>query len=483
MLASIGFCRFSKVRQIPGKNAYLLLQEDNNMNTLEEKEEKKHFYKLVFTLVLPMALQNLINVGVSTADVVMLGKVSETSLSASSLAGQVQFIMSLIFFGLTSGAAVLTAQYWGKRDIRTIEKVLGITMRFALAAAILFTVAVLLFPIPVMKIFSAEKDVIEQGADYLRIIAFTYVLGAITIVYLNIMRSVERVIIATVVYLVSLITNVILNAILIFGLLGFSPMGIRGAAYATLIARIVEVVIVLFYANFRNKEVRFHFKDLFLKDKLLMKDFLTFSIPVMLNELIWGSGTSVNAAIIGHLGKTVVAANSVTQVTRQLAMVVAFGLANATAITLGKALGENREDLAKLYAKRFIRLTIILGVIGAGVILGVSQIARETLSLSGEAKSYLGIMMFVMSYFAIGQAYNTTMVVGVFRAGGDTNFGLFLDTVFMWGCSILFGAIAAFILKLPVPVVYVILMSDEIIKIPITTWRYRSMKWVRNVTR
>lgn len=453
------------------------------MNRINEKEEKRHFYKLVFSLVLPMALQNLINVGVSSADVIMLGKVSETALSASSLAGQVQFIISLIFFGLTSGAAVLTAQYWGKRDIPTIEKILGITMRFALIAAIIFTTLVLLFPVPVMKIFSEENDVIREGVSYLRIVAFTYILGAITIIYLNIMRSVERVIIATIVYSASLVINVILNAIFIFGMFGLAPMGIRGAALATLIARFTELLIVWFYATFINKQVRFHIRNLFVHEKLLMRDFLTYSVPVMLNELIWGTGTSVNAAIVGHLGKSVVAANSVTQVTRQLAMVVCFGLATATAIILGKALGENKLELAKVYAKRLIRLTIMLGIVGSFIILGVSQIAKSALSLSGEAKSYMTIMMFVMSYFAIGQAYNTTLVVGVFRAGGDTNFGLFLDAGFLWGVSILFGAIAAFVLKLPVPIVYMILMSDEIIKIPVTTWRYRSQKWVRNVTR
>lgn len=453
------------------------------MNSINEREEKKHFYKLVFSLVLPMALQNLINVGVSTSDVIMLGKVSETSLSASSLAGQVQFIMSLIFFGLTSGACVLTAQYWGKKDIRTIEKVLGIAMRLALAVAVFFTAAVLLFPVPVMKLFSNEPDVIGQGASYLRIISFSYILMAITIVYLNIMRSVERVVIATIVYLVSLIVNVILAATFIFGLFGLEPMGIRGAAFATLIARFVELVIVFLYARFKNRQIRFHFRDLFVKDKLLMQDFFIYTIPVMLNEMVWGTGTSVNAAIIGHLGKTVVAANSVTQVTRQLAMVVAFGLANATAIILGKALGENKPELAKSYARRFIKLTIVVGVIGSGIILGVSQIAKDNLSLSGEAKSYLSLMMIVMTYFALCQAYNTTLVVGVFRAGGDTKFGLFLDTFFMWGFSILLGALAAFAFKLPVPVVYVILMSDEVVKIPITTWRYRSMKWVKNITR
>ena len=453
------------------------------MRTVSDLEERKHFYKLVFSLVLPMALQNLINVGVSTADVVMLGKVSETSLSASSLAGQVQFIMFLILFGLTSGAGVLTAQYWGKKDIRTIEKVMGITMRIAFAIAVLFTIVVLLFPYSIMRIFSGEEDVIRDGVAYLRIIAFSYIFTTITMIYLNIMRSIERVIIATIVYLVSLIVNVILNAIFIFGMFGLEPMGIRGAALATLIARIIEFAIVLFYSKFINKEVRFHFKDLFPRDKLLIKDFLKYSIPVLINELIWGAGTSTNAAIIGHMGKAAVAANSVTQVTRQLAMVISFGLANATAILIGKAIGENNEDRAKLYAKRFIRLSVILGFLGALVILGASAVVKDMLSLSDQAKTYLRFMMFVMSYFAIGQSYNTVVVVGVCRAGGDTKFGLYLDAVFLWGISILFGAIAAFVFKLPVPIVYMILLSDEILKIPVTTWRYKTMKWLKNVTR
>ncbi|WP_243456496.1 MATE family efflux transporter [Mobilitalea sibirica] len=453
------------------------------MNLISEKEEKRHFYKLVFSLVLPMALQNLINVGVHTADVVMLGKVGETVLSASSLAGQVQFIMFLFLFGLTSGAGVLTAQYWGKKDIRTIEKVMGITMRIGFVVAVLFTIVVLLFPYQIMRIFSNEDDVIREGVSYLRIIAISYVFTAITLIYLNIMRSIERVIISTIVYLVSLIVNVSLNAIFIFGMFGLEPMGIRGAALATLIARLIELSIVLFYAKFKNKVINFHIKDLFPHDKLLFRDFIKYSMPVLINEIIWGVGTSTIAAIIGHLGKSAVAANSITQVTRQLAMVVSFGLANATAILIGKAIGQNKEDQAKLYAKRFIRLSVIMGIIGAFVILSASVVVKDILSLSDQAKSYMNFFMFVMSYFAIGQSFNAIVVVGVCRAGGDTKFGLYLDAGFLWGVSILLGFIAAFVLKLPVPIVYMVLLSDEILKIPVSYWRYRSMKWLKNVTR
>lgn len=449
----------------------------------KDRAESKQFYKMVFFLVLPMALQNLINVGVTSTDVIMLGKVGETSLSASSLAGQVQFIMTLIFFGLTSGAAVLTAQYWGKKDIRTIEKVMGISMRFAIIIAIIFTLLALLIPEQIMSIFTNEPAVNAEGVSYLRIICLSYIFVAMTMIYLNIMRSVERVIISTIVYLCSLVANFVLNWIFIFGKFGLEPMGIKGAALATLIARIIELCVVIFYATKINKQVKFHIKDLWNFDKVLMKDFFRYSIPVMLNELFWGAGMAANAAIIGHLGQSVVAASSVTQVIRQLSMVITFGLANATAIILGKTIGEQKEELAKKYAKRLVHMTIIVGVVGSVVVLVAGQIAGRGLSLSQDAAYYLNIMIFIMAYFVIAQAYNTTMIVGVFRAGGDTKFGLVLDATTMWGASILLGALAAFVFHWPIPIVYMIIMSDEIIKLPLSTWRYRSMKWVRNVTR
>jgi len=456
---------------------------NTNTITISNKEEKKNFYKLVFALVLPMALQNLINVGVSSVDIILLGKVSETSLSAASLAGQVQFIMTLIFFGLTSGAAVLTAQYWGKKDTKTIEKVLGISMRIALSIALLFTIAALLFPEQIMHIYSSEEPIIKEGAQYLRIIAFSYIPIAITMIYLNINRSIEKVVISTVVYLISFIVNLIISVTLIFGLFGIEPMGIRGAAIATLTARFVELIIVWIHASKFNTVIKFHFKNIFAKDKLLMQDFFVYAIPVMINELLWGAGTSTNTAIIGHLGQSVVAANSVMQVIRQLSMVVAFGVANATAIIIGKAIGEQKEEMAKLYAKRFIRITFILGLCGSVVVLTISQAAKAFLTLSPEALSYINWMMLIMSYFVIVQALNTTFIVGVFRGGGDTKFGLILDVSTMWGCSILLGYLAAFVWKLPIPLVYMILMGDEVIKIPLSFYRYKSLKWVRNVTR
>ncbi len=445
--------------------------------------DSRVFYKSVVALVLPMAVQNLINVGISSLDVIMLGKVGETVLSASSLANQIQFIMTMIFFGVTSGACVLTAQYWGKGDRRTIEKVMGIALRISLTTGILFTLAVLFFPAPLMSLFTNEPDVIAEGVKYLQIVGYSYLFMSITMVYLNIMRSVEKVIISTVVYSVSLVTNGVLNAIFIFGLLGLPAMGISGAALATSIARFVELVIVLVYAYRPGQPVRLRFSDIFTRDPQLFRDFLRYSIPVTLNEMMWGGGVSMITAIIGHMGQSAVAANSVAQVTRQLATVVAFGIANATAIMIGKAIGEGNEDKAEDFGRRFVWLTVVAGVVGGIVVLLVSPIASATLTLTDQAREYLSFMMFVMSYFVIGQAFNTTMVVGVFRAGGDTRFGLIEDTVAMWGISILIGFLGAFVFGWSVQAVYVVLLSDEIIKIPVNWWRYKTKIWLRNVTR
>ena len=446
-------------------------------------ENKKSFYKSVLLLIIPLALQNLINVGVTAADVFMLGRVSEEALSGASLGGQVQFIMMLIFFGLTSGASVLTAQYWGKKDMSAIEKVLGIALKIALVISILFTVVTFLFARPIMNIYSSDALVIEEGIKYLKIVCFSYTFFGVTMIYLNTMRSLERVVISTAVYAISLLINVVLNAVFIFGLLGFPAMGVEGAAIATLIARISEFVIVIIYDRCFNKVLKFKISFLFAKDKMLFRDFIVFSIPVVINELMWGLGTSTNTGILGNLGKSVSAASSVAQTTRQLATVVSFGIASAAAIILGKTIGENKEKLAKVYGKRFIVMSVISGIAGALVILLVRPILLNVLDFQSMTKEYMSMMMYVLAVFVIGQAINTTIIVGVLRAGGDTKFGLFLDVGIMWGVSILLGFLAAFVFKLPVHIVYMLLMSDEIIKIPISLWRFRTYKWLKNITR
>lgn len=450
---------------------------------MTEQMEKRQFYQTVWALLVPMALQNLINVGISSIDVIMLGRVGEKVLSGASLGSQVQFIMSLILFGLTSGASVLIAQYWGKGDKDSIAIVFGMAMKTAAFVGIFFTVITECMPRRIMTIFTNDAEVIEQGVLYLRIVAISYAVSAITMVYLNTMRGMERVTIATVTYLTSMVTNIIVNGLLIFGLFFFPEMGIKGAAIGTLLARIAELLVVIFYNQRKNDVLAFRFSFLLRKDSLLFRDFVTYSIPVVFNELMWGAGVSTIAAILGHMGSSAVAANSVAQVVRQLATVVAFGVSSTTAILIGKVIGEGKLDRAREYGRRFRRLSVMTGLVGAVVVLLARPVVLQAFTLSEESRYYLGIMMLIMSYFVVGQSYNTTLIVGIFRGGGDTLFGLILDVSVMWGISILFGAIGAFLLKFSVPLVYMILLSDEVIKIPITTWRYRTYHWLKDVTR
>ena len=444
---------------------------------------KKDFYKLVLSMVIPIALQNLINVGIQAADVLMLGKVSETVLSASSLGGQINYIMTLIFFGITSGATVLTAQYWGKQDMDAIERILGIALKIGVLVSLVFMLAAFFAPQVLMRIYTSEIEVAEEGIRYLRIVCFSYIFTAIVMVYLNVLKSIERIMIATICYGLSFVTNVIINALLIFGIGPFPKMGIVGAAIGTLCARAAEALLVCLYARSKKLPIHFRWKYFVHADQFLFKDFLVFSMPVVLNELMWGLGTSMNTAVMGHLGKAVVAANSVAQVVRQLVTVVGFGIASVAAILIGKTIGQGEMKAAKLYAGWLIRLAVEVSIVGAAIVLILRPVLLSQMELTEQAQRYLSFMMFVMSYFVICQTYNSIMVVGIFRGGGDTKFGLVMDVLSMWCGSILIGALAAFVWKWPIPVVYIILMGDELIKIPVCTWRYRQRKWLRDVTR
>lgn len=446
--------------------------------------EKRQFYKMVFALVLPIALQNLINVGVTAADVIMLGMVGETALSAGSLANQVSFILNLLMFGMSSGAAVLTAQYWGKKDTVTIEKILGISMRLAIVAGLLFMAAALLIPRQLMLIFTQEEEIIAAGIPYLRIVAFSYLLMAVNMTYLNLMRSVERVLIGMITYAVSLGVNVVLNAIFIFGLFGCPAMGTAGAALGTTLARVTEFIIILIYNKKFNDILNIRLNLLAVKDRQLTRDFIRYASPVIMNELAWGCGMAMLSAMMGHLGSAAVAAHSVTQTSRQLAMVVSMGLAGAAAIVLGKTIGEGNEKLARIQAGRFVKMAAILGVAGSLFILAIVRPAvLHFMVMTPQASRYLGYMMFILAYFCFFQSLGTIFIVGIFRAGGDTRVGLALDLTGLWGCAVFLGSIAAFLLKWPVPAVYVVISFDEIVKLPFSVKRYLSGKWLKNITR
>ena len=445
--------------------------------------DKSSFRKTVFAFLLPMAIQNLINVAISSTDVIMLGRYSEVALSASSLASQIQFILILLFFGIGSGATVLTAQYWGKKDTKTIEKILAIGIKIAFGLSLFFFIFAFFFSRSAMRIFTNDETTILEGIKYLKIVSFSYLTTSISIVYLVTMRSVERVGVSTVAYATSFVTNFIINYLLIFGSFGFPKMGVEGAAIGTLVARLVELGIVFYYNSKNRHFVSIKWKYIKSLDPILKKDFLKYSSPTMMNELLWASGTATGVAILGRLGNSIVAANSITSVVRQLAMVFAFGLANTAAIMVGKEIGKKDFHTAEIYSKKLLLYSFLSSLLGVALLLIAKPFIIKKFSLNIEVENYLNFTLNILFYYIPLQSISAVLIVGVFRAGGDTKFALIADILPLWCGSVLISAFAAFYLNLPTKIIYLLIMSDEIIKQPLIIWRYRSKKWINNVTR
>lgn len=458
-----------------------------NLLSLKEKfrmnEEQRQFYKMTASLTLPIALQNLMDTAVSGADVLMLNFVSENAISAASLAGQVQFVLNMIFYGLSSGTAVLCAQYWGRGDKRTIEKIMGLSLRISICLSMLFTLAALFVPGVIMKIFTDDAAVIDLGMQYLRAVAPSYVLSGFATMYLCVMRSVERVVVSATVHSSAVVANIILNACFIFGWGPFPSLGIAGVAIATSITRALEVLYCIFDAAVICRVIRFKIGDLFARRKILMRDFIRYSVPAMGNDLVWGLAFSMYSVILGHISSDIVAANSITTVVRSLGSVVCFGVASSGGIILGKAMGDNQLEKAELYAKRLLRLSIGTAIVGGLLVLAVRPVLLSWMNLTETVYGYLSVMLLITSYYIMGQSVNTMVVCGIFRAGGDVRFGLKMDIVAMWIYAVPVGFLAAFLFKLPPLWVYFILCLDEFVKMPVILMHYKKKKWLCNITR
>ena len=453
------------------------------MEGVIDTHETNSFYKKLFSIVLPLAVQNLMSAIVSASDAIMLGFLNQDSLSAVSLATQVQFVLNLFFTGLTIGTTILAAQYWGKGDVAAVEKTLGIATKFSMMISFVFFAAALGSPSLLMRIFTDEEVLIRLGIPYLRIVSFSYLLMGFSQIYLCIMKNSGRTLRSTIYSSTAMVLNMILNALLIFGICGFPALGIKGAAWATLIARTIETALVLL-ENPRNVSVKIRLSCIINTDTALQKDFIRYTSPMLLNLLAWGCGFTMFSVIMGHLGNDAVAANSVANIVKNIIACVCLGIGTGSGIMVGNELGSGNMERARLYGDRLSRLSIISGSVTGGIILlCIPLILCVTFTLSDTASDYLKLMLIVCSYYIIGKSINSTVIAGIFPAGSDTKFGLICDTVTMWCIVVPAGLIAAFWLKLPVLGVYMVLNTDEIIKLPVVYWYYKKYNWLKNITR
>jgi putative MATE family efflux protein len=443
---------------------------------------REGFYRELFVLVIPIVIQNLITSAVSMADVVMLGRVDQTSISASSLAGQVMFLLSVVFFGLNSALTILASQYWGKRDTKVISRILGIGLIISVVITATAAFLAFFFPYYVIRVWTNVPELIDAGAVYLRYVALAYIFMGISQPYLTILKSCERVLFATILSASTLIINVILNAILIFGLGPFPEMGIRGAALATTISCGVGLAVCIF-DFFRQKELPKNVIQMFRIPRALVRDFIKYSLPAFINDAMWGLAFNMNSIIMGHLGSDIVAANSVVSVARDLVTVVGFGISAAASIMLGKEIGENRLSDAKKDASSILKVAIISSVISGLVLLAISPVVPGLVKISPTAAHYLRIMLLINVVYQMGQIVNTVLIASLFRCGGDSRYGMILDIACMWGFAVPLGLISAFVLKLPPLVVYILMCTDEFAKMPFAIYHYLKGAWIRNITR
>ena len=444
--------------------------------------EAKTFYKSLTHVVGPMALQNLISAAVSTVDIFMLGKVGQTAIAASSLAGNIAFILFMISTGLSSGLIMLSAQYWGKKDIDSIRTLLGIGLRICCSIEIFVALVAAIYPRILMLIFTNDENLIAEGCKYLRVVSVSYACLSFSQMFEAGFKSIERVSIVTISSTTALILNVLLNAVFIYGWFGVPKMGIVGVGIATSIARFVQMIICFVYAHMQ-KDVKFSVACIFRKNKLLTKDFFKYSLPAVGNELVWGAAFSTYSIILGHLGEDIVAANSIVSTIKQLGSVLCFGMAYGGAIVLGKTIGAGDMDLAKRNASRLARSTILSGVLGAVLIVCLYPILPYMADLTPTAAYYRNILIFINAYSLIGASVNTVLICGIFRAGGDSRFGFICDTISMWAVSVPLGLLAAFVFKLPPLWVYFILFLDEFEKMPFVIRHYKKRGWLKNITR
>ena len=445
-------------------------------------QEAKNFYKDLRNVVQPMAIQNLISSAVNSADVIMLGYIGQTAIAASSLAGNVAFILFMISTGLSSGLVMLGAQYWGKKDTESIKTLLGIGLRICCTVEIIVALIAAIYPRILMLIFTKDPALIAEGCKYLRAASFSYVCLSFSQMFQAGFKSIERVKIVTITSTTSLFLNIGLNAVFIFGLLGVPKMGITGVGIATSIARFIEMVICFIYAG-RQTDVKFSVACVFRRNKVLTRDFFRYSLPAVGNELVWGSAFAMYSVIMGHLGEDIVAANSVVNTVRQLGSVLCFGMAYGGAIVVGKYMGAGDMEVAERNASRLARVTILSGVLGAVLLLCTYPIIPYIADLNETAAHYRNVLLFINSYSLIGASINTVLICGIFRAGGDSKFGFVADTINMWCVSVPLGLIAAFVLKLPPLWVYFVLFLDEFEKMPFVIRHYFKKGWLRNITR
>lgn len=448
-----------------------------NLSFLRDRE----FLHAMLALAVPVAFQQLITASLNMVDVLMVGQLGETAVAALGLANQIFFLLILFLFGVTSGIAIFTAQYWGKRDEESIRRVLGICLVIAIFVATVFTLAATLIPQTLMRFYTEDPEVIRLGSDYLRIVGLSYIPMAITVSYIAVLRSITIVKVTVLVAVLALGLKTLIAYLLIFGIGVFPALGVRGAAIGTAIGWVFECIllIVLVYALktplAANPLTFFRFKRPFVMNVLRT------SMPAAINEVLWSVGITSYNAVYARIGTDAIAAVNINATIEELVFVLFIGLGNACAVMIGNKIGAGEPQTAFEYGQRFSILGVVVALIGGLIVFSMRETVIGLYEISPSAADNLRGLMFVFAVSAWLKMLNFILFIGVLRAGGDTRYAMFTELFSIWAIGVPAALIGGFVLRLPVYEVYALVLLEEAVKAIIVFRRYLSRSWIHDL--
>ncbi len=445
--------------------------------------DNKRFYKRLLILTLPIVIQNLITTSLNMLDTLMIGSLGEVELAAVGVANQFYFLYSLLVMGIGAGCSILIAQLWGKKDVEKIHSVLKLGLIGAIGFALVFMVTGFFGAEKIIALFNSDVDVIRLGSEYLRISIFSYFVSSFSFVFAGALRSIGNSALPMWGSLAGLMVNGVLNAILIFGFFGVPALGVAGAAIATLIARIVECVIILTVVTFKVKPLRLTLKDFKQIEMPMVKLLYITALPVVLNEACWGLANIMYTMIYGHIGVNAIATTQITSTIMNLFTIVIFGMAHASVVIIGNEIGANREEQGIVYAKKIIRLSIIVGTIMAVTLALLSPVIVKMYNVSDVVRHDAMKILIIYAIFMLPRVYNGVQIVGILRGGGDAKYGSIAQGLSMWLVGIPLAFIAAYVLKWPISSVIFLSTFEEVLRFFILRRRFKSNKWINNMVK
>ncbi len=443
---------------------------------------EREFYIRLVTLAAPLALQSIITFSVALADNIMVGQLGALALSGVFVANQIQILLHMLVIGLVSALLILGSQFWGKREAEKVTTIVGIAFKFAVGSGLVITLVTLLWPAGVLRVFTDEVDALAEARSFLVIIRWSYLCFCVTQILVGAMRCVERVRIGMNLSIMTFVVNVSLNWVLIFGNLGAPALGIRGAALATLTARILETIVMVVYVRFVDTKLRMRFRDMLKSERVLLRRFFRYGLPVIGGSLFWGINLAAQGAIVGRLGATALASVSIANVVSQIMAVVVYGTAGATGIIIGQAVGAGDNDRVRAYTKTLQVLFVGIGLTSGAALLLVRQNIGLVYALDAEAMAMTRGFLLVLSITIVGTAYQMSCLTGIVRAGGATHFVLVNDLIWILGFVLPSAAIATFVFEAAPIVVFALLKSDQILKCSVAAYTVNRFRWIKNLT-